>query len=224
MALKLVESRPSQKIFFSSFSYKLMLVCYFFIFILTKSFADNLTQVRQISIIAANKKIIAVLNSGQNIAYDLLGEKVTDTYSKGNMGLVITTKNILGINIKSQKWVRQAIEGEWQFHYSVGENIIILSSNKRVYALTVSSQKWEISSLESFASIKILAKDYTGGVFMDNKVLAFSCSKNKWSSLSLNGGKIIKHRIFDKTLLIFTSRNTINYNCIKDEFIVTPTY
>ncbi|EMY70681.1 hypothetical protein [Leptospira vanthielii] len=100
----------------------------------------------------------AFLSDGQEISYSTRGEHIWHSQCYGDLCVLITQKNLLGVSNSSSEWEKGHHFGEEHYRVAMGHRAALVASDRKLYLFNSYTNHWETISLEqetirSFANL-----------------------------------------------------------------------
>ncbi|ABZ95423.1 Hypothetical protein LBF_2951 [Leptospira biflexa serovar Patoc strain 'Patoc 1 (Ames)'] len=100
----------------------------------------------------------AFLADGTEVSYSTRGEHVRYSKCFGELCIIISQKNVLGVSNTSTEWEKGHIFGEERYEVAVGHRAALVASDRKLYLYNSYTNHWETISLEqetlrSFANL-----------------------------------------------------------------------
>ncbi len=190
-----------------------------------KNSIKNLTQnhavVNTVDLSANSKKILAVGAEARQIEYKLTGETVSVQKEFGNMGLVITNKNILAVSGNASEFARQPLFGDININYTVSNSLILVSTNRKVYIYSVSSSEWKVVDIAGEYVRTQAAFDRTGTLITNKRIIAYSDYTKDVHFYSINNMvPVFSYTVMDNKIVYDSIQKTIVYRAATGDFSV----
>lgn len=190
-----------------------------------KNSIKNLTQthtvVNTIDLSANAKKILAVGAEARQIEYKLTGETVSVLKEFGNMGLVITDRNILAVSSNASEFARQPLFGDININYTVSNSLIFVSTNRKIYIYSVSSSEWKTVDIAGEYVITQAAFDRTGTLITNKRIIAYSDYLKDVRFFSINNMvPVYSYTVMDNKIVYDSLQKTIIFRAAAGDFTV----
>ncbi|PJZ47255.1 hypothetical protein [Leptospira brenneri] len=100
----------------------------------------------------------AFLSDGQEISYSTRGEHIWHSQCYGDLCILVTQKNLLGVSNYSSEWEKGHHFGEERYQVAMGHKAALVISDRKLYLFNSYTNHWETISLEqeiirSFANL-----------------------------------------------------------------------
>ncbi|MCW7479719.1 hypothetical protein [Leptospira kanakyensis] len=100
----------------------------------------------------------AFLSDGQEISYSTRGEHIWHSQCYGDLCILVTNKNLLGVSNSSSEWEKGHHFGEERYRVAMGHKAALVMSERKLYLFNSYTNHWETISLEqeiirSFANL-----------------------------------------------------------------------
>ncbi|MBM9548642.1 hypothetical protein JWG40_16570 [Leptospira sp. 201903074] len=100
----------------------------------------------------------AFLSSGQEISYSTRGEHIWYSQCYGDLCILVTNKNLLGVSNSITEWEKGHHFGEERYRVAMGHKAALIISERKLYLFNSYTNHWETISLEqetirSFANL-----------------------------------------------------------------------
>jgi len=167
----------------------------------------------QVSITSGGGQLFGI-TSGEGIARKFLnaGEEILAIEAKGVTGFVHTTKRLLGLSGRLQRWVGMNLSsveevGKW----TVTPRMIVVQGREAVYGFQSDLGRWKRESWGAGETImNSVVEDHVGVVITNRRALGFSAFTGGFFSQDLpSGNSIHKLQVNDNVVIIHLSGLTL---------------
>lgn len=90
----------------------------------------------------------AFLSDGQEISYSTRGEHIWYSQCYGDLCILVTNKNLLGVSNSSIEWEKGHHFGEERYRVAMGHKAALVISERKLYLFNSYTNHWETISLE----------------------------------------------------------------------------
>lgn len=172
----------------------------------------NLTQTQVVSTVVDltynDRKIVAVVNGSKQIEYRPLGETIYLAKEFGNMGLIITNKNLLAISNNATDFAKQPFYGDSNPVYTISNSLIFVSTNKKIYVYSISSSDWKIIDISGESVKSQAAFDKTGAFITNKRIISYSEYTKEFHFFKIDDFTPINSFTVQDNKIIFDSMQT----------------
>lgn len=111
-----------------------------------------------INFVKGHHSFKAFLSDGQEISYSTRGEHIWHSQCYGDLCILVTQKNLLGVSNSSTEWEKGHHFGEERYQIAMGHKAALVMSDRKLYLYNSYTNHWETISLEqeiirSFANL-----------------------------------------------------------------------
>ncbi|XDD46085.1 hypothetical protein AB3N60_15420 [Leptospira sp. WS39.C2] len=90
----------------------------------------------------------AFLSDGSEVSYSTRGEHVRYSKCNGDLCIIVSQKNVLGVSNTSTEWEKGHIFGEERYEVAMGHKAALVASDRKLYLFNSYTNHWETISLE----------------------------------------------------------------------------
>ncbi|TGL57770.1 hypothetical protein [Leptospira jelokensis] len=101
-----------------------------------------------INFVEAHFAFKAFLSDGTEVSYSTRGEHVRYSKCYGEICIIVSQKNVLGVSNSSTEWEKGHIFGEERYEVAMGHRAALVASDRKLYLYNSYTNHWETISLE----------------------------------------------------------------------------
>ncbi|MCW7465836.1 hypothetical protein EHQ96_04735 [Leptospira levettii] len=90
----------------------------------------------------------AFLSDGTEVSYSTRGEHVRYSKCYGDLCIIVSQKNLLGVSNSSTEWEKGHIFGEERYQVAMGHKAALVASERKLYVYNSYTNHWDTISLE----------------------------------------------------------------------------
>ncbi|TGM87184.1 hypothetical protein [Leptospira bouyouniensis] len=90
----------------------------------------------------------AFLSDGTEVSYSTRGEHVRYSKCFGDLCIIVSQKNLLGVSNSSTEWEKGHIFGEERYQVAMGHKAALVASDRKLYLYNSYTNHWDTISLE----------------------------------------------------------------------------
>ncbi|MBK8398943.1 MAG: hypothetical protein IPL26_27300 [Leptospiraceae bacterium] len=190
-----------------------------------KGSIKNLTQTHVVTNVVDltfnEKKIIALVNGSTQLEYKLTGETISIIKEFGEMGLVITNKNLLAISSNATEFIRQPLFGDTGITYTIANSILFVVTNKKIYVYTVSTSDWKKIDLTGEIVQSHAAYNKTGTLITNKRIISYSENLQEFHFYSIDAfTPIYSYTVLENKIVYDSLQKTIIYRPATGDYSV----
>lgn len=101
-----------------------------------------------INFVEGHLSLKAFLSDGTEVAYSTRGEHLRYSKCYGDLCIIVSQKNLLGVSNTSTEWEKGHIFGEERYEVAMGHKAALVASDRKLYIYNSYTNHWETISLE----------------------------------------------------------------------------
>ncbi|EOQ88952.1 hypothetical protein LEP1GSC202_0691 [Leptospira yanagawae serovar Saopaulo str. Sao Paulo = ATCC 700523] len=101
-----------------------------------------------INFVEAHFAFKAFLSDGTEVSYSTRGEHVRYSKCNGEICIIVSQKNVLGVSNTSTEWEKGHIFGEERYEVAMGHRAALVASDRKLYLYNGYTNHWDTISLE----------------------------------------------------------------------------
>lgn len=101
-----------------------------------------------INFVEGHLSLKAFLSDGTEVAYSTRGEHVRYSKCFGDLCIIVSQKNLLGVSNTSTEWEKGHFFGEERYEVAMGHKAALVASDRKLYLYNSYTNRWETISLE----------------------------------------------------------------------------
>jgi|JI8StandDraft_1071087.scaffolds.fasta_scaffold04441_7 hypothetical protein len=160
----------------------------------------------------------AFLSDGRMVEYSTRGEKQKYQECFGEICMILTDRNLLGISNYIPSWSKSSLHNEEIFRIKIGAKAAFVITERNIYVYNGIWNEWEKIGLESESVLGISNKNDLALIITSKRIRAIDLATNEVQEQNVSLKPILRYEIKSRVIDFFSYDRVFQYQANLNQF------